>query len=1036
MSNIKGSQEYTSKTRNGVQSKKKNINTKTSKGKEANAKVLKIFKVLILIALMVVVFYPPYFRGLYFETEQLSTEIFIFCIFIAFWIYKFLTRDKRFIETPLDYAALGLVGVYSITIFTAVSTRMAISEWLKYCMYFAMFFMLSKLIDSYKLKILALWTIVASALGVSILGIDGAAGEHVSTALNGVFELLGFSNKVFFGLFENNTIHSTLQYPNALAAYLGCAYFVVLGLMVVTQRIWSRAVAGAVGFIVLITCIFTQSIGALITISICGIILLIVLPAGSRLRSIIYASALIIPTLIILIFSDAMAVLATRNSLKIWTLVIGGATLSFLLALVCSHVATWAEKVDRKVYIYLTGFSTLASIVAVVVLLNLHAPLEIAHSGLNSEAPVVSQKNIVLDSGKSYKLQVEVEATGTVSRSDVYTVSIYNKSAKDLLLNTSTTLATLTGNVTKGIVKKEISFKVPTDSRLVNINFMNMYKGSVCKFYSASLVDAETGKVVKEIVLQYKYLPEFITAKFEEFKGSNSSITREIFYKDGLKIFKDYWLLGAGGGAWQLLYNSYQSHPYVSNQAHNYYLQVGIETGILGVLIVVFLILTIVFMYLREYGFKNSNENNKERYLQGIVCTAILSLLLHSVIDFDLSLSAIALLLWTLIGIFNSRYMIDIERTPVAHKFLFINKLLFSIDKAVRKVKIIRLPPLVAVIIMGILLIVPSMLAISGNYAKKAVEAAKKSDLSLATQYMKKATELDSFKPQYKIDYANLLILGKEVSNEEIVAADKEVESASKIGRYYSDVTAKVGEYNLRRGKIEEALGFVDRSVLLKPLEPTMWHQKANIYMQVVIYYFNNGDYKSAEKYLDRALTMISEAKRINKGNLNPFVFNTATMELLEKLSYIKDSLSAKKELDIDKVIFYGIPDIDTDLDGINDQMQDYNLANVKLKTEDNILMAENNVTEEPQFIKTRALKLNPNKNYRISVEVANSEGSEGIPFKIDGISSSGGTLKHVKDNLFTAQLSTNFSGISDKNALMLGIVGRKEIKKIIFLQE
>ncbi len=83
-------------------------------GPIASDKALNWFRRILLAAIAVLIFYPPFLRGLYFETEQLPAMMYTLVIFGAFWVYKFLKRDKRFLETPLDYRIF--TGVFHIPV--------------------------------------------------------------------------------------------------------------------------------------------------------------------------------------------------------------------------------------------------------------------------------------------------------------------------------------------------------------------------------------------------------------------------------------------------------------------------------------------------------------------------------------------------------------------------------------------------------------------------------------------------------------------------------------------------------------------------------------------------------------------------------------------------------------------------------------------------------------------------------------------------------------------------------------------------------
>jgi tetratricopeptide (TPR) repeat protein len=116
-----------------------------------------------------------------------------------------------------------------------------------------------------------------------------------------------------------------------------------------------------------------------------------------------------------------------------------------------------------------------------------------------------------------------------------------------------------------------------------------------------------------------------------------------------MKMFKERPVLGWGGGGWETAYRAYQSYMYNSNQVHGYYFQVMVETGLLGILVV--LGIWGSFLYLTHRLYHTAKGNDPKQALVLTVTAAALMLGLHAVIDFDLSLSAITLVLWMMFGL-------------------------------------------------------------------------------------------------------------------------------------------------------------------------------------------------------------------------------------------------------------------------------------------------------------------------------------------------------------------------------------------------
>ncbi|OXM86517.1 DMT family transporter [Paenibacillus rigui] len=140
-------------------------------------------------------------------------------------------------------------------------------------------------------------------------------------------------------------------------------------------------------------------------------------------------------------------------------------------------------------------------------------------------------------------------------------------------------------------------------------------------------------------------LPDNLKNRIETINfQQNSVIERGTFYIDAIKLFKDYPVTGAGGGAWAALYEKYQNNPYVSRQAHNFFLQYLVEVGSLGFLIFIIILGIVLYLFIRNH-FKNNEDT--PRFIFIIIAA---SLLIHSMIDFDLSFVYLGVLLFICLG--------------------------------------------------------------------------------------------------------------------------------------------------------------------------------------------------------------------------------------------------------------------------------------------------------------------------------------------------------------------------------------------------
>lgn len=126
----------------------------------------------------------------------------------------------------------------------------------------------------------------------------------------------------------------------------------------------------------------------------------------------------------------------------------------------------------------------------------------------------------------------------------------------------------------------------------------------------------------------------------------HSVLERFTFYKDAVKVIKDYPIIGAGGGAWASIYEKYQNNPYTSLQAHSFAMQYLVEVGLLGFIILFAGIGFIFYKYIR--GYMRSEEDQRNSHF--VYFIIVLSILIHSLMDFNMSYVFIGMLVFLGLG--------------------------------------------------------------------------------------------------------------------------------------------------------------------------------------------------------------------------------------------------------------------------------------------------------------------------------------------------------------------------------------------------
>ncbi len=176
-----------------------------------------------------------------------------------------------------------------------------------------------------------------------------------------------------------------------------------------------------------------------------------------------------------------------------------------------------------------------------------------------------------------------------------------------------------------------------------------------------------------------------LTRISETAASDNVTSGRTEIWNVSLQIIKNNLPFGAGIGAYSVAFTPYDTFNGLMRveQAHNDYLQVLADAGIVG------LIIGAAFLFLLfKTGFRNVNTKNN--YRRGVAVGALagcFAVLVHSFFDFVLHTTAISVLFLTLVSlvIVSGREFADDDENPVMHKKKRSNNVTSFAPKKVRK---------------------------------------------------------------------------------------------------------------------------------------------------------------------------------------------------------------------------------------------------------------------------------------------------------------------------------------------------------------
>ncbi len=219
---------------------------------------------------------PPFFRGMFFDTESLVAFMYAACILAVY-----VLRKKEYLKLNLNYTALGFWGLtisYIIAMFVAYNLREAIGDAFRYINYLIIFSLIASLANDLPKLRMASMTMFLSGVGVALVGIGSAYGTFT-----------------YNGAYVDGLINSSLQYHNAAAIYLMASGIIGLYFAATTEQQWLKYSVSACNFLILITAFGAGSRGAMLVGPIVFLLLFVGLPQGVRGKAFLALVAIGLP---------------------------------------------------------------------------------------------------------------------------------------------------------------------------------------------------------------------------------------------------------------------------------------------------------------------------------------------------------------------------------------------------------------------------------------------------------------------------------------------------------------------------------------------------------------------------------------------------------------------------------------------------------------------------------------------------------------------------------------------------------------------
>ncbi|MGI6318022.1 MAG: O-antigen ligase family protein [Dethiobacteria bacterium] len=688
-----------------------------------------------------------------------------------------------------------------------------------------------------------------------ILHILLAAG--VAVALGGLGTAAGTWD--LHGAYVGGRIFTPLQYPNTGAAYLTAAYFVALGLSNRVERWYLRPVYLVPAIILFITFIFTYSRGAWLLMPPLAALFVLIVGRGSRMRMAIYLALSGIVSLLLMaridnaLRGDSPSMVWKYLLFAVCLMVAGGVLTELFLFLSWKLKAAVAGA--ATLLVLLVGFQLLLPV--------LGRPLHLERKPDEKPADKYLEQRVGdISPGDKYLLSLEVDAlqepVGGENNEPDYAwrllVLAYN------LDDERTTLLDHREGPTQGWENREFELQPGEDAERLEVRLYNHFPGTAVSARNVLLQNSRGERPLNFTL--HRILPDRIYNRLYSIGAGESSVEgRLTFFRDALKIIGDYPILGAGGGGWKALYLGYQEKLYSTTEVHNHFLQVWIEAGTLGFLAFIGIWVFFIRAFLR--GFFNNNTTLEKKNYWATVFVPAVALGAHSAIDFNLSLGAVSIFLFALLGAGRS---LDVEEGYFA-----------SVSSGWRKkITSFGLPSWTACaagVLAGVFILVLSISLWNGfRFGVEAERKLQENHIQEAVALFERAIDAD---PYQAVNYINLGRIYERLSTSEenSNAVPQLQEMALNLMRKAYELEPFNAGYNLeyaamllRFGHVDEGLQHAERAIELHPQKPEIFVQVARAKLAAAEHYLTIAEKDKAFEQLREVLLLEDRMTEIQGG--------------------------------------------------------------------------------------------------------------------------------------------------------------------------
>lgn len=419
-------------------------------------------------------------------------------------------------------------------------------------------------------------------------------------------------------------------------------------------------------------------------------------------------------------------------------------------------------------------------------------------------------------------------------------IQVNSASQPEILRETSTQLLNVPYEGT-------VTVEIPENTMEVQLNIWPQNGGTVTVHKIQYTGTEHSG----ELVPGYRWIPKDILQRLQGLTTNHSAMQRMVFMQDGLKLWKQTPLQGRGLGGFENGVSSVQNFYYETKYAHNHYVQLLSDLGLVGLCI---------FVALLAFAFKSLWAMRYEKRDQGIfigLLGAVLMFTIHGAIELSPSVAEV------LIYAFGVFALLALMSSP---------------SKSLR-------PYGATMAIMTSIAVV----LLSGVYTFLLLQNARAASIAqretITTDDLVECAQIDVFEgDDYRLTYVvssmNLYDDATYIQADQY-AAELQAGNSNSVGPYLTN-------YYLHRGEYEKAAAASDKFLQYTRANPESWNTQFHTFEDALLF---STDMDMAEKIAQITLDTYADFLQVNEQQMDELPLDDQNTCYLTKLLSPEGSL-------------------------------------------------------------------------------------------------------------------------------------------------